>query len=120
MLGPPGTSRRGRGRLRPGLLGQRLRRSPDRPHSRARSPPVPTRRAPILKALTGKDTPLYAPALAAVPAAFGPADIGQVTDLMAGLPEDGQIQLTAVLAGYPAEAVQALRSSPPRKARPST
>ncbi len=41
-----------------------------------------------------------------VPAAFGPADIGRVTDLMAGLPEDGQIQLTAVLAGYPAEAVR--------------
>ncbi|MCK7528428.1 MAG: hypothetical protein MZV64_68100, partial [Ignavibacteriales bacterium] len=69
---------------------------------------------------TWKDTQLYPPALAMVPAAFGPADIGRVTDLMAGLPEDGQIQLTAVLAGYPGRSRPALRSSPPRKARPST
>ena len=60
----------------------------------------------ILKALSGKDSQLYAPALAMVPTAFGPAEIGRVTELMARLPEDGQIQLTAVLAGYPAEAVR--------------
>ncbi len=60
----------------------------------------------ILKALSGKDTPLYAPALAMVPAAFGPADLGRVTELMARLPEDGQVQLTAVLADYPAETVR--------------
>jgi HEAT repeat protein len=60
----------------------------------------------IFKALSGKDTQLYAPALAMVPAAFGPAEIGRVTELMARLPEDGQIQLAAVLAGYPAEAVR--------------
>jgi HEAT repeat protein len=60
----------------------------------------------ILKALSGKDTPLYAPALAMVPAAFGPADVGRVTELMARLPEAEQVQLTAVLADYPAETVR--------------
>jgi len=60
----------------------------------------------ILKALSGKDSPLYAPALAMVPAAFGPAEIGRVAELMARLPEDGQVQLASVLAGYPAEAVR--------------
>jgi HEAT repeat protein len=60
----------------------------------------------ILKALTGKDAQLYSPALAMVPTSFGPAEIGRVTELMARLPEDGQIQLTAVLSKYPAEAVR--------------
>jgi HEAT repeat protein len=57
----------------------------------------------ILKALTGKEAQLHAPALAMVPANFGAGDIGKVADLMARLPEAAQIQLTTILAKYPAE-----------------
>ena len=57
----------------------------------------------ILKALTGKDAQLYAPALAMVPDNFAAGDIGKVADLMAGLPEGAQIQLVGLLAKYPAE-----------------
>jgi HEAT repeat protein len=60
----------------------------------------------ILKALNGKDPDLYAPALALVPASFGPAEIGRVAELMPRLPENRQIQLTALLAKYPAESVR--------------
>ena len=60
----------------------------------------------IRKTLAGKEPLLYAPALAMVPGNFGPADIGRVADLMGRLPEEAQIQLTALLAKYPAEAVR--------------
>lgn len=60
---------------------------------------------PILKTLAGKDPVLYAPAIAAIPTAFGGSEIGQVLPVVAKLPESAQIQLMAVLAGYPAEAV---------------
>jgi HEAT repeat protein len=66
----------------------------------------PDAQGAILKALNGKDPQLYAPALALVPANFGAADISQVADLMTRLPEDAQIQLTALLGGYPPEAVR--------------
>jgi HEAT repeat protein len=61
--------------------------------------------AVILKTLAGKDTALYAPAIAMIHMAFNGSNIGQVLPLAAGLPEDAQVQLTAVLAGYPADAV---------------
>ena len=60
----------------------------------------------IVTALGGKDATLYAPALEMVPESFGPGEIGRVADLMDGLPESAKIQLTAVLAGYPAETVR--------------
>jgi HEAT repeat protein len=59
----------------------------------------------ILKALTGMDVVLYSPAIAMVPAKFGPEDIGQAADLLSRLPEDARIQLAAVLGGYSADAV---------------
>jgi HEAT repeat protein len=59
----------------------------------------------ILKALAGKDTVLYAPAVGMVPQKFGPGDIGQAADLLSRLPGDARIQLTAVLSGYPADTV---------------
>jgi len=62
--------------------------------------------AMILQALTGKDPLLYTPALAVVQANFGAADIGRVAGLMDRLPEENRIQLTALLAKYPAEAVR--------------
>jgi HEAT repeat protein len=60
----------------------------------------------ILTALGGKDATLYAPALAMVPESFGPGEIGRIADLMDRLPENAKIQLTAVLAGYPADTVR--------------
>jgi HEAT repeat protein len=60
----------------------------------------------ILGTLAGKDASLYAPALSAVPASFGPGEIGEVADLMGRLPEEAKAQLAAVLAGYPAETVR--------------
>ena len=60
----------------------------------------------ILKALSGKDAVLYAPAISMIPANFGPGEVGQVADLFARLPEDARIQLTAVLGGYPADKVR--------------
>ncbi|MGZ5454915.1 MAG: HEAT repeat domain-containing protein, partial [Candidatus Aminicenantales bacterium] len=60
----------------------------------------------IRKTLAGKEPLLYAPALAMVPGNFGPADIGRVADLMGRLPEDAQIQLTAILTKYPPEPVR--------------
>jgi len=62
--------------------------------------------AAILRALTGKDALLYAPALTMVPGSFGPGEIGKVADLMPRLPEAARVQLTALLAGYPAETVR--------------
>jgi HEAT repeat protein len=60
----------------------------------------------VLKALAGKETLLYAPALASVPDYFGAAEISRVADLSAGLPEEARIQLTALLARYPPETVR--------------
>ena len=60
----------------------------------------------VLTALAGKETLLYSPALAAVPAHFGPGEIGRVADIMDRLPEDAQIQLAAILAKYPADVVR--------------
>jgi HEAT repeat protein len=60
----------------------------------------------IIKALTGKDTLLYEPALALVAAYFGPDEIARVADLFGRLPVAAKVQLTAALAGYPAAAVQ--------------
>jgi HEAT repeat protein len=57
----------------------------------------------ILKALAGKDTVLYAPAISMVPANFGAGEVGQAADLFSRLPEDAQVQLAAVLGGYPAD-----------------
>ena len=57
----------------------------------------------ILETLAGKDGTLYAPAIAMAPQNFGAGEIGQVADLMGGLPENAKVQLTAILAGYPAE-----------------
>lgn len=58
----------------------------------------------ILKALAGKDAVLYTPAIALIHMAFSGPEIAQALPYMAKLPEDAQVQLTAVLAGYPAEA----------------
>jgi len=63
-------------------------------------------RAMVLRTLAGKDALLFAPALAAVPANFGEGEISQVGDLMARLPEEAEIQLTGILAGYPADVVR--------------
>jgi HEAT repeat protein len=60
----------------------------------------------ILKALSGKDVVLHAPALALVPKIFGAGEIGGVAELMPRLPADAQIQLVGLLAKYPAEAVR--------------
>ena len=59
----------------------------------------------ILKTLAGTDAVLYTPAIAMIHMAFKGLEIGQVVPVMARLPEDAQVQLTAVLAGYPVEAV---------------
>ncbi len=56
----------------------------------------------VLKALAGQETLLYAPALVAVPAHFPGADVAGVAGLMDRLPVENRIQLTALLAGYPA------------------
>lgn len=60
----------------------------------------------ILEALGGKDACLYAPALAAVPASFGPDEVGRVADLVNRLPAGPRIQFASLLAGYPAEAAR--------------
>jgi HEAT repeat protein len=66
----------------------------------------PDPKGTILTALGSKDAALFAPALEMVPESFGPGEIGRVADLMDGLPESAKIQLTAVLARYPAETVR--------------
>ncbi|MBP7706402.1 MAG: HEAT repeat domain-containing protein [Candidatus Aminicenantes bacterium] len=57
----------------------------------------------ILKALTGKDASLYEPALAAVPDHIGADEIGRIADLADKLPVPAQVQMTTLLARYPAE-----------------
>jgi HEAT repeat protein len=59
----------------------------------------------ILKTLAGKDAVLYSPAIAMVPENFGAGEVGRAADFLSRLPEDARIQLTAVLGGYPADAV---------------
>jgi HEAT repeat protein len=59
----------------------------------------------ILKTLTAKDSSLYAPALDLVPVSFGANEIGPIADLMDRLPLAAQIQITALLARYPADTV---------------
>jgi HEAT repeat protein len=59
----------------------------------------------ILKALAGKDAALFTPAIAMIHMAFDKSNIGQVLPFMTNLPEDAQVQLTAVLAGYPSDTV---------------
>ncbi len=63
-------------------------------------------REAILRALTGKDAQLYGPALTMAPGSFGPGEIGRIADLMPRLPEAAKVQLTALLADYPAETVR--------------
>ena len=60
----------------------------------------------ILKTLNGKDTLLFAPALAAIPANYGEGEISQIGDLIPRLPVVASIQLAGILAGYPADAVR--------------
>lgn len=60
----------------------------------------------ILKAITGKEALLVEPALSAVAASFGPEEVGRIADLMEKLPGPAQIQLTGLLAKYPAETVR--------------
>ncbi|MBE3111047.1 MAG: HEAT repeat domain-containing protein [Acidobacteria bacterium] len=59
----------------------------------------------ILKALAGKDAVLFAPAIAMVPANFGPGEIGKVAESFDRLPVEARVQLIAVFAGYPADVV---------------
>jgi HEAT repeat protein len=59
----------------------------------------------ILKALAGKDAVLFAPAIAMVPANFGPREIGKAADSLDRLPVEARVRLIAVLAGYPADTV---------------
>jgi HEAT repeat protein len=65
----------------------------------------PDPRGMILKALSGRDAALFAPALSLVASHFGAGEIGRVADLMDRLPEPARIQLTAVLAKYRPETV---------------
>ncbi|HOW87016.1 MAG TPA: HEAT repeat domain-containing protein [Candidatus Aminicenantes bacterium] len=60
----------------------------------------------ILKALTGKEALLYTPALAMVPANFAGPEVAKIAGLMDKLPAANQVQLTALLAKYPAETVR--------------
>ncbi len=60
----------------------------------------------LLDALSGRDPVLYGPAIAAVPKTFPEAEIGQVVPFLSKLPESGQVQLIAVLAGYPGDLVR--------------
>ena len=63
----------------------------------------PDPRGAILKALAGKDASLYQPALGLVAGNFGPDEIGRVVDLTDRLPGPAKVQMTALLAKYPAE-----------------
>jgi HEAT repeat protein len=62
-------------------------------------------RAMIMDTLAGKDAVLYEPAIAMIHMSFNAGTIGQVLPLMDKLPESAQVQLVAVLAGYPGEGV---------------
>jgi hypothetical protein len=60
-------------------------------------------KAIVLRTLAGKEALLYAPALAAVPAYFGPGEIGEVAEFANRLPTGAKVQFTALLAVYPAD-----------------
>jgi antitoxin ParD1/3/4 len=62
-------------------------------------------RAMILNTLAGNDQALYQPAIAMIHMSFNANTIGQVLPSMDKLPENAQVQLVAVLAGYPATSV---------------
>jgi HEAT repeat protein len=55
--------------------------------------------------LSGKPSEMLQPAIAMVPGTFDASGIAPVCGLLGKLPEDGQVQLIAVLASYPKEAV---------------
>jgi HEAT repeat protein len=64
-----------------------------------------TRGELILRALSGQDTVLYAPAIASVPEALGGSEIRAVLPFLNKLPEPQQVELVAVLARYPSDLV---------------
>jgi HEAT repeat protein len=55
----------------------------------------------VLRALSGNDQALREPAIAMIPKAFQDSEIEAVVPYLAKLTEEQQVQLTAVLAGYP-------------------
>jgi HEAT repeat protein len=55
--------------------------------------------------LSGKPSEMLQPAIAMVPGTFDASGIAPVCTLLGKLPEDGQVQLIAILASYPKEAV---------------
>ena len=59
----------------------------------------------ILSLLKEKQTEMLQPAISMIPDVFDEAGIPEVCGLLAALPEDGQVQLIAVLAAYPRAAV---------------
>jgi HEAT repeat protein len=70
----------------------------------------------LLDLLTGQDTAAQAAAIARIKDVFAPEAIGRVCALLPGLPEKAQVQLLAVLSGYPGDRVlptvlQAVRST---------
>ena len=64
-------------------------------------------RAVLMELLGSSDALLQEAALAKVKDVVAPTDIASVSQAMARLPEAGQVQLLAILAGYPPEAVRA-------------
>lgn len=76
----------------------------------------------ILGVLKGKDPEMLQPAIAMIPGAFSGTDVGEACALLPGLPEDAQVQLIAVLARFPKDAVlatlmQAASASPSQVVR---
>jgi len=65
-----------------------------------------TARSLILETLTGGLQEMHEPAIGLVPEVFKESEIGPVLALLPKLPEAGQVQLLAVLAGYPKDAVR--------------
>jgi len=59
----------------------------------------------ILDTLSGPDAALHPPAIAAVRTFFKEADIGQAAGLLSKLPAPSQVQMLAVLGGYPGKVV---------------
>ncbi len=59
----------------------------------------------IVKTLSNPDTGLQDPAISMIPEVFKPDQIGRIAALLAGLPEQKQIHLLAVLADYPGNLV---------------
>lgn len=63
-------------------------------------------RSLIIETLAGGPVEMHEPAIGLVPAVFGESEIVQVCALLPKLPEAGQVQLLAVLSGYPGKAVR--------------